>query len=110
MIDPGITAFLVAFVAGPILASVLLRLPARLLIGCSLTVIKVTGIAIVLQWRNFLGSLLLLWLGRVPAVVTIPLAIRRRLRGAGSPAGRKWRPCSSRPIPWFGRATAQMMV
>lgn len=112
MLNPVLTAFLVAFAGGPMLAALLLRLPARVpvLIGFSSAVILTMGIAAFLQGRSALGSLIALWLGWVLAVVMVALAVRRRLPG---PRTHRWTAIGAvlaSALPWFGLATAQMMV
>jgi hypothetical protein len=112
MANPALTVFLVAFVAGPLLAALLLRLPSRVpvLLAFSGGVFLTMGAALVLQGRSTLGSMFALWLGWVLAVVMMAHAFRRRMPSAFS---RRWTAVGAllaSALPWFGLAVAQMMV
>ncbi|WP_323767525.1 hypothetical protein [Antarctobacter sp.] len=108
---PALIGFAVAFVAGPLLVAALLRLPATLavLVALSLAVICTAALAVVLQSRSPLGSLISFWFGWVVAVAMVAQALRRRLPG---PSARRLiflGALMAAPLPWFGLATAQMM-
>ncbi len=112
MLRAELLAFGVTFVAGPLLVLLLLRLPARIgtLITLSLSVIGAAGLAVGLQERAPLGSLVSFWLGWILAVGMVAQAVRRRMPG---PQVRRWTAIVAllaATLPWFGFATAQMMV
>ncbi|MDJ0822024.1 MAG: hypothetical protein QNJ09_09495 [Paracoccaceae bacterium] len=109
-------AFVVNFAGGPALCALLLRLPTRLwvLILLALGVIAAAAVAIWLQPRtgptSLMGSLLTLWLAWVLAVALMAQALRRRI---AHPVPRRWVTIIAllaTTLPWFGLATARMMV
>ena len=109
--DPVLIAFLVAFVAGPLLVALLLRLPATLtvLVILSLAVICAAALAVLMQGRAPLGSLISFWFGWVLAVAMVAQALRRRLPGRTPNRLTLLGALLAAPLPWFGLATAQMM-
>ncbi|MGP6089073.1 hypothetical protein [Antarctobacter jejuensis] len=112
MLRPELIAFLVTFLVGPLLVMLVLRLPARIgtLVILSATVIGAAGAAVWLQERAPLESLVAFWLGWVLAVAMVAQAVRRRMPG---PKVRRWTlivALMASTLPWFGFATAQMMV
>lgn len=107
----ALTGFAFAFVAGPLIALALLRLPPRL----PVLTLQAAGVfaamiaALILQGRSATGTLAALWLGWVLAVALVAQALRRRLPG---PHIRRWTALGAAlaaPLPWFGLATAQLM-
>ena len=78
---PVVGAFLVTFVADPLLCAGLLRLPStlRVLAGLAMAVVAGMGAALWLEPRAPLPSLLLLWAGWVTAVAMVGHALYRRL-------------------------------
>lgn len=112
MMRPELIAFLVTFVAGPLLVGLLLRLPARIgtLVTLSASVIGAAGAAVWLQERAPLGSLTAFWLGWVLAVGLVAQAVRRRMPGPQVRRGTMIVALLASTLPWFGFATAQMMV
>lgn len=112
-LPPALIAFAVVFVAGPLLVAGLLRLPATLAVmsGLSLAVICAAALAVWLQGRTPLGSLVSFWIGWVLAVAMVAQALRRRLAGQGQGPRRLilLGALIAAPLPWFGLATAQMM-
>ncbi|SNS39527.1 hypothetical protein [Antarctobacter heliothermus] len=108
---PALIAFVVAFVAGPLVVAGLLRLPATLavLVALSLTVICAAALAVVLQGRSPLAALISFWFGWVVAVAMVGQALRRRLPGRTPRRLTLLGALMAAPLPWFGLATAQMM-
>ncbi len=109
-------AFAATFVGGPALCSILLRLPQRLWVmsGLAIGVAGTSTAAIWLQARTgpaaLLGSLAMLWLAWVLAVALLAHAVLRRV---SDPAPRRWitvLTLLATTLPWFGLATARMMV
>ncbi|WP_425101579.1 hypothetical protein [Tropicibacter sp. S64] len=108
-------AFVIIFVAGPLLCALLLRLPTRLslLIGLGLASIVCVMLALMLQSlgpMRMLSSLILLWLAWVLAVAMTGHAVLRRLT---APRARRLVTIVallSTTLPWFGLATARLMV
>lgn len=108
---PALIAFVVAFVAGPLVVAALLRLSATLpvLVALSLTVIGAAALAVVFQGRSPLTSLIFFWFGWVVAVAMVAQALRRRLPGRTTRRLTLLGALLAAPLPWFGLATAQMM-
>ncbi|CAN0159183.1 unnamed protein product, partial [Chrysoparadoxa australica] len=108
---PALIAFVVAFVAGPLVVAALLRLSATLpvLVALSLTVIGAAALAVVFQGRSPLTSLIFFWFGWVVAVAMVAQALRRRLPGRTTRRLTLLVALLAAPLPWFGLATAQMM-
>ncbi|ASP19550.1 hypothetical protein ANTHELSMS3_00833 [Antarctobacter heliothermus] len=110
---PALIAFVVAFVAGPLVVAALLRLSATLpvLVALSLTVIGAAALAVVFQGRSPLTSLIFFWFGWVVAVAVamVAQALRRRLPGRTTRRLTLLGALLAAPLPWFGLATAQMM-
>ncbi|MFW2542698.1 hypothetical protein ACN2XU_08660 [Primorskyibacter sp. 2E107] len=108
-------AFVLIFGAGPLLCALLLRLPTRLsvLIGLGLAAIFCVTLALMLQSlgpMRMLSSLILLWLAWVLAVAMTGHAFLRRLTGLRA---RRWVTTIAlltTTLPWFGLATARLMV
>lgn len=108
---PALIAFVVAFVAGPLVVAALLRLSATLpvLVALSLTVIGAAALAVVFQGRSPLTSLIFFWFGWVVAMAMVAQALRRRLPGRTTRRLTLLGALLAAPLPWFGLATAQMM-
>lgn len=105
-------AFTVTFVLGPLLCAALLQLPSRLwtLIALALGMVGSTLYALRLMGQDPARALLALWLGWVLAVAMVAVAIRRRIT---APRARRWVTVFAllaTTLPWFGLATARMMV
>ncbi len=109
-------AFAATFVGGPALCAILLRLPERLwvMIALAIGVVAASAAAIWLQARTgpsaLLGSLAMLWLAWVLAVALLAHAVLRRI---SDPAPRRWvtvLTLLATTLPWFGLATARIMV
>lgn len=109
----AIAAFAVTFVLGPLICALLLRFPARL------TTLAVIGAAVVIAVTLALRlqaagqaaqSLVMLWLAWVLAVGMVALAASRHVTAL---RGRRWLTvialCAT-TLPWFGLATARLMV
>lgn len=105
-----ILGFLASFIAGPLLCALLLRLPPAL--WALLMLAAALGLATLgaLRWQGERAALSLgcLWLAWVLAVAMLALALLRRL-----PDRRRWVTVSAllaTTLPWFGLATARLMV
>lgn len=109
---PELIGFLVAFVAGPLLVAAILRLPARVrtLVVLAVLVIACSGAAVLLNEKRPLASLVAYWLGWVLAVGLVAQAVRRRMPGPGVRRVTAIVAMMASTLPWFGLATAQMMV
>ncbi len=108
-------AFGVTFVAGPALCALCLRLPPRPL-SLALLAVGVVGAVSLALWLQVTGglgqlwSVLAMWLAWVLAIAMVALAFRRRITGRN---GRRWLTLIAilaTTLPWFGMATARMMV
>ncbi|WP_136442025.1 hypothetical protein [Pacificoceanicola onchidii] len=107
--------FVLIFVVGPMLCAVLLRLPTRLsvLIGLGLGAVVSVTLALMLQSMGpmrMLPSLILLWLAWVLAVAMTGHAFLRRIK---APRARRWITLIAlltTTLPWFGLATARVML
>ncbi|MBY6113836.1 hypothetical protein KUW09_02115 [Mameliella alba] len=111
MDSPALIGFALAFVAGPLLAAGLLRLPleARGIWRLAGLIFLCLGAALLLWAHHALGTLFALWLGWILAVVAMAQALRRRQTSA---TARRWTTRGalvSCALPWFGLAMAQMM-
>ncbi len=109
---PVVGAFLVTFVAGPLLCAGLLRLPStlRVLAGLAMAVVVGMGAALWLEPRAPLPSRLRRWAGWVTAVAMVGHALYRRLEGRRA---RRWITVIAilaTTLPWFGLATARLMA
>lgn len=108
-------AFVLCFAVGPMLASLVLRLPARrlVLMGLGLGVVGSVSAALRLQrggMEQVLSSLVALWLAWVLAVGMVALAVSRHVTSARA---RRWLTVLAlltTTLPWFGLATARLMV
>lgn len=114
MTQPVIIAFLVTFVAGPALCALLLRLPSRVwslgLLAIGVTVSGLGALRLQITGAPAHVSLLLLWLAWVLGVAMMALALRTRIRNYRA---RRWLSVLAllaTTLPWFGLATARLMV
>ncbi|MBS0125762.1 hypothetical protein [Thetidibacter halocola] len=113
MTPAALIAFAICFVAGPALSAGLMRLPDRRAIvsGLALVVATSVSLALWLQDRDgVLAGLALLWLAWVLSVTMIAMGLRRR---TANPRPRRWITVSAllaTTLPWFGLATADLMV
>ena len=114
MTQPVIIAFLVTFVAGPSLCALLLRLPSRFW-SLGMLAIGVAASSLAALRLQATGgaaslSLLLLWLAWVLGVTMTALALRARVLNYRA---RRWLTVLAllaTTLPWFGLATARLMV
>ena len=107
-----IGAFVASFIFGPLLCALALSLPARplslLVLGAG--VVAAVSAALRLQQGSAVPSLIALWLAWVLAVSMVALALSRRL---SAPRARRWLTVIAlltTTLPWFGLATARLMV
>ena len=108
MTQSTLIAFAVCFVGGPVLCALLLRLPGTVWALLTLAVCVVLSVTTALSYRlagteGHLTSLVLLWLSWV-------LALRSKI---DNPTFRRWTlilALLATTLPWFGLATAQLMV
>lgn len=110
MSAPLLISFVVCFIAGPLLCSALMQLPRRVstLLAFSVGVIGCMALALRLQDDRAALSLGFLWLGWVLAVAMVALSVMRR-----APQTRRWVTVIAllaTTLPWFGLATARLMV
>lgn len=115
MDTPTLIAFAITFVGGPIICAALLQLPARLWSIGGLAFL--VGLAIVAANQMQKASdtvsyrpLAALWLAWVLGVAMVALALHRRITARNI---RRWITLTAilaTTLPWFGLATAQMMV
>lgn len=115
METPALIAFGITFVVGPLFCAVLLRLPANLwsITGLALLVGLAIAAANHMQKASDAVSfrpLAALWLAWVLGVTMVALALNRRITARST---RRWITLTAilaTTLPWFGLATAQMMV
>ncbi|KUF10629.1 hypothetical protein [Pseudoponticoccus marisrubri] len=112
MAPPVLIAFGMTFVGGPLLCALLLRLPhgVRTLGALAVAMALTMAAALALQGRSAAGSLAMLWLAWVLAIAMVAMALRRRASG---PRLHRWVTIvalMATTLPWFGLATARMMV
>lgn len=112
MASPSLIAFALSFVAGPLICALLLRLPhgIRTLLAIGLGVVISVTLALRLQMQAATASLVALWLAWVLAVAMVAMALRRRIE---APRPRRWVTVIAilaTTLPWFGLATARLMV
>lgn len=110
MSAPLLISFVGSFIAGPLLCSALLQLPRSVstLIGLAAGVVVFMALALHFQGSREALSLGLMWLGWVSAVAMVALAVQRR-----APQTRRWVTVIAllaTTLPWFGLATARLMV
>lgn len=110
MSAPLLISFLVSFVGGPLLCSALLALPRSLFVLLVLAGAVVVSMTLALRFQGGrpVLSLGLIWLGWVLAVAMVALAVMRR-----APQTRRWVTVIAllaTTLPWFGLATARLMV
>jgi hypothetical protein len=115
MTSNALIAFALCFGAGPALCAVLLNLPGKVwaLLMLAVAVVLMATMALSYQLAGQagqLGSLVLLWLAWVLAVAMVALALRTKINDA---TARRWiliLALLATTLPWFGLATAQIMV
>ena len=115
MTQSTLIAFAVCFVGGPVLCALLLRLPGTVWALLTLAVCVVLSVTTALSYRlagaeGHLTSLVLLWLSWVLAIAMVALALRSKI---DNPTFRRWTlilALLATTLPWFGLATAQLMV
>jgi hypothetical protein len=115
MTQGTLIAFAVCFLGGPALCAALLRLPGKVWALLSLAVSVVLSVTAALSYRlagaeGHVSSLILLWLSWVLAIAMVALALRSKIE---NPTIRRWvliLALLATTLPWFGFATAQMMV
>ena len=108
-------AFVLCFIGGLVLCAVLLRLPGKVWALLTLAICVVLGMTAALSYRlagadGHLASLVLLWLSWVLAIAMVALALRGKI---AAPGPRRWimiLALLATTLPWFGLATAQMMM
>lgn len=109
----AILAFVICFVLGPSLCWQIMRLPQK---GPVLLALAALGIATLLAGLRLqaaalgLAALGLMWLAWVLTVSILALALMRRFP---EPARKRWITTAAllaTTLPWFGLATAEMMV
>lgn len=109
----ALVVFGACFLAGPPLFALLLRVgPSRaLLLSLAPGVMATALLALLLQNAGAaLVSLGLMWLSWVLAVAMVALVLRRQ---ASHATPRRWVAIAgllATPLPWFGHATARMMM
>lgn len=115
MTQSALIAFAACFIGGPLICAVLLRLPERIWALLVLAVAVVLSVTMALSYRladvdSHATSLVLLWLAWVLAVSMVALALRSKISNRKA---RRWvliLALLATTLPWFGLATAQMMV
>ncbi len=115
MFQMTVGAFVVTFIGGPLICALILRLPAKppTLIVLGVGVVGAVMLALRMQQMGAdwaVGSLVALWLAWVLAVGMVALAVRRHMTG---PRASRWLTVIAlltTTLPWFGLATARLMV
>ena len=112
MTGATLIAFVLSFVAGPLICAAALRLPEHIstLTVLALGMIGITAFGLTRQGDNPALSLTAMWLGWVLAVAMVALALRRRII---DPRARRLiliLALLATTVPWFGLATARLIA
>lgn len=112
MTGATLIAFVLSFVAGPLLCAAAIRLPERTssVAALALAMVAVTAFGLSRQGSNPPLSLTAMWLGWVLAVAMVALALRRRISQPGPRRLILIIALLATTLPWFGLATARLMA
>ncbi len=112
MQGPVLIAFALSFIGGPLLCALVLRLPHKLWALVILGAGVVVSVTLALRWQTEQAaqSVVALWLAWVLAVAMVTMALRRRIAAPKTRRLVTILALLATTLPWFGLATARIMV